>query len=235
DRHTLDQVGQLADVTRPGVLTQGHDRRAAEANGAALFLLQPGDQLIEQQRKILDALAQRRHLDGEYVQPVVEVLAELAAGDHLFKILVRRGNHPHVRLLRLVAADPLEGALLQHTQQLDLHVHRHVADLVEKQRAAGRQLETPRPAGNGTGKGTLLVAEQFAFQQLGRNRAAVNRYEGGIFALGVEMEVARHYLLAGARVAEDKHGGLSVGHLLHHLPHGLDRPTGAYQTAEQLG
>ena len=40
-----------------------------------------------------------------------------------------------------LAAEPLDLALLQDAQQLDLHVARDLADLVEEQRAAVRGLE----------------------------------------------------------------------------------------------
>ena len=40
-----------------------------------------------------------------------------------------------------VAADRADQVLLQHAQQLDLQAHRHVADLIEQQRAAFGGLE----------------------------------------------------------------------------------------------
>ena len=66
--------------------------------------------------------------------------------DLLLEIAVRRGDDAHVDLDRLAAADPLELALLQDAQQLDLHVQRELADLVEEQRAAVGQLEPAQPA-----------------------------------------------------------------------------------------
>jgi hypothetical protein len=122
-----------------------------------------------------------------------------------------------------------------NTQQLDLHRQRHVADFVEEQGAAVGQFETPGTAGDRTGKGALLVAEQFAFQQLGRDRPAVDRHERRLAALGVVMQVARNHFLAGARLTEDQHAGVGIGHLLHHLAHVLDGPAGADEAAEQIG
>ena len=65
----------------------------------------------------------------------------------------------------LVAADALEALLLQHAQQLGLRGGRHVADLVEEQRAAVGLLEPADAAAIGAGEGALLVAEQLALQQ----------------------------------------------------------------------
>ena len=56
-------------------------------------------------------------------------------------------------------------AVLQHAQQLRLELGRHVADLVEEQRAAvGLHEEAPARRG-GAGEGALHVAEQLALQQ----------------------------------------------------------------------
>ena len=86
-------------------------------------------------------LAQRRHEDREDVQPVVEVLAELAGRDRLFEILVGGGHEPHVGPDGFRAAQPLELALLQDAQQLHLRREVQLADLVEEQRAAFGELE----------------------------------------------------------------------------------------------
>ncbi len=59
---------------------------------------------------------------------------------------MRRRENAHVRATLLAAADTLEDALLEHAQQLHLHVDAHVADLVEEQRAAVGELETAQCA-----------------------------------------------------------------------------------------
>jgi hypothetical protein len=70
------------------------------------------------------------------------------------------------------AADALELALLQHAQQLGLQVERHLADLVEEQRAAVGELERAGARGDGAGERALLVAEQLALEQvLGARRS----------------------------------------------------------------
>ena len=79
--------------------------------------------------------------DGKHAEAVVEVAAERAAGHHGVEVAVGGGDEPHVHLLRARAAQPLELLLLQRPQQLGLHVERDLADLVEEQRAAVRQLE----------------------------------------------------------------------------------------------
>ena len=55
--------------------------------------------------------------------------------------------------------------LLQHAQQLDLELERHVADLVEEDGAAVGQLELAEPPVLGVGEGALLVAEQLGLEE----------------------------------------------------------------------
>ena len=52
-------------------------------------------------------------------------------------------DQPEVGLDRLGAADALDLALLDRAQQLGLQIEPQVADLVEEQRAARRELELP--------------------------------------------------------------------------------------------
>ncbi len=72
---------------------------------------------------------------------------------------MRGGDDADIGLDRGPTANHRVFAFLQHAQQACLGIHRHVADLVEEQRAPLGLLEATRRAGVGTGKGTLLVAE----------------------------------------------------------------------------
>ena len=66
--------------------------------------------------------------------------------------------------LRAGAADPLDGQVLDHAQQLGLRRERQVGHLVEEQRAAVRVLELAAPAAH-AGRGALLDAEELGFEQ----------------------------------------------------------------------
>ena len=99
---------------------------------------EPAHERMREQRGVALALAQRRNVDDDLGQPVVEVLAEFAGGDLVLEALVRRADDAHVDRDLLPAADALDHALLQEAQQLRLQRHRQVADLVQEQRAAVR-------------------------------------------------------------------------------------------------
>ena len=66
----------------------------------------------------------------------------------------------------LAAAHALDDAVLQEAQQLGLQRQRHVADLVEEQRAAVGQLDLADGLLRRARERALLVAEQLALEQL---------------------------------------------------------------------
>ena len=86
--------------------------------GLAVLVAVLVEEVLREQRDVVLALAQRRQLDGDDVQPVEEILAEPALLHHLPQVDVGRGDDPHVDLDRLHAAQPHELALLHDAQQL---------------------------------------------------------------------------------------------------------------------
>ena len=71
-------------------------------------------EVINQIGDILLALPQRRQVDRQHIQPVVEVLAKCPLFQRRPQVLVGRGNDSNVHLSRLGAAQAFEFALLQH-------------------------------------------------------------------------------------------------------------------------
>src|SRR3546814_4923393 len=96
-----------------------------------------------------------------------------------------------VHLDRLGATDAVDHPLLDRAQQLGLQADIHLADFVEQQGAAVGLLELADAARHRAGKGTLLVAEQFGFQQGIGDRRAVDRDEGALGARRLAMDIAR--------------------------------------------
>ena len=99
---------------------------------------------LREERDVLDALAQRGAADREDVEPEEEVLAEGPRLDRLREILVRRGEHAHVDVHHVLAADARDLAGLERAEHLGLRDEVHVADLVEEERAAVGLLEEAR-------------------------------------------------------------------------------------------
>ena len=82
-------------------------------------------------------------MDGHHVEPIIQVFAKAVASATSSQVPIARGDHPRVDKERLRVADPLEFALLQHAQQLDLQLGRGGIDLVEKNGAGVGRLERP--------------------------------------------------------------------------------------------
>ena len=121
---------------------------------------------VGQQRDVARPRAQRRQLDVDHVDAVVQVLAEAAFGDGPRQVFVRGQHDADVDLERLGAADLLELQLLQHAEQLHLHGRAGGADFVEEDRAAVGLQELAHLFAGGAGERAGDVAEQFAFQQV---------------------------------------------------------------------
>ena len=164
------------------------------------------EEVLHQQRDVVAALAQRRQVDADDVQPIVEVLAEPALFHLLLQVDVGRGDDAHVDLDRLHAAEAHELALLHDAQQLGLRFDRDVADLVEEDAALVGEVEHALLRVDGAGERALDVAEQRRFEQVGRQVAGVHGDERLLAARRVAVDGARDQLLTGAALAGDQNG-----------------------------
>ncbi len=138
------EVFELAHVAGPAMALEPVERPLVELLGRQPFALHQGEEVPDQIGHVLGALAQRRQPQRHHIEPEEQILPEQALLDENAQVLVGRGDDAHVRLDRGAAADRGVLALLQHTQQPGLRLHRHVADLIQEQGAALGLLE---PAG----------------------------------------------------------------------------------------
>ena len=88
---------------------------------------------------------------------------------------------------------------------------------------AVRDLEEALLVGVRAGEGAALVPEELALEQRVGERRAVLGDEALILARARVVDRAGHQVLAGAGLAGDQHGGVRLGHLLHHLEHLVHR------------
>ena len=149
-------------------------RQIDAASGAAARVVQ---ERLDQQRDVLAAVAERRHLNDDHAEPVEEILPEALLRDLAIEIDVGRRDDADVDVHHPAGADRPYLALLQHAKQLDLQRRRGLADLVEKHRAAVRLLEDPLGIGDRAGERSTRVAEQLRLEHALRERATVDRHE----------------------------------------------------------
>ena len=117
-------------------------------------------------------------MQRQHIEPVVQVLPELAPGTELGQVHLRGADHPHIQIDLLVAAHTPKTSVLQEPQQLHLKPRAHFSHAIEKQRAAGRQLQQPQLAfGAGALEGARPVAEQLGLGHRLRQAGAVERHQ----------------------------------------------------------
>src|SRR5439155_11316620 len=88
--------------------------------------------VIHQQRNIANALAQRRHLNRDDVDPIEQVLAEFLLVHELREVNICRQNHTNIDSFGQRASHRLKGPLLKHAQELQLHRRGSGVDLIEE-------------------------------------------------------------------------------------------------------
>jgi hypothetical protein len=161
----FDEVLQFADVARPGITQKCiHDLRVNLPDCLEIEAVELFQEDLDEQRYVLDSLAQRRDLDGEDTQPIVEVATKRFGLDHPVQIDVRRSDDPHIDNDGLFPSNTMEGAVLQHSEQPDLCRGCDGADLVEKDRSLVGDFEPAQLAPVGTGERPLFVTEEFTFE-----------------------------------------------------------------------
>jgi hypothetical protein len=114
-------------------------------------------------------------------------------------------------------------ARLQRAQEPHLEVGRDLADLVEKQRPAVRQLEVPAPRLDRAREGPAHVTEQLALDQVLGDGRAVDRHEGARRTARADaVQRLRQHFLADSAFTQEEHGGLRLRGAAHHVTHRVE-------------
>ena len=114
DRH------QLADVARPMKGLKFLQGGGGDRQSAATLDRQLAQEVFDERGNVFHVLPQRRHANGNDVEPEEEVLAEAAGLDLVGQVSVRRGEHADVRLHFLGRPERSEALAFDHPQQLRL-------------------------------------------------------------------------------------------------------------------
>ena len=94
---------------------------------------------------------------------------------------------------------------MQNPQQLHLRGVRNLANLVEKQRTAGRRLEKTGVVGRCACERTRLVPEQFRIKQGLGEGAAVDSQKGALAARRARVNQTGDHLFSNSAFAGNKH------------------------------
>src|SRR5262245_60336026 len=206
----LDAVLKLPYVTGPAVRGQhfqcpGGDGRDGSAVHGAEALEEVADELGD----VLPALAERRELDHDDSDPVVEVCPERAVRHRLAEILVTGGDQPDVGLDGLATAHLHELVSLDDAEQLRLERKGQLADLVDEECPRVGEREDTVPVLHRTREGPAPMAEQLAFHEPFGDGGAIERDQRPVASRAVAMNRAGNELLAGAAFAHDADVGVA--------------------------
>ncbi|MPN50040.1 hypothetical protein SDC9_197665 [bioreactor metagenome] len=161
----FDDILEFTDI--PGKLmlhqTSQHFIRRPR-NGFALQPIEPGNEMIYEQRNILAPISQAGQLQPHNVNPIKEVLTKAALLHQLAQVLVSSRNDPHIGLYGLYTTERLINTLLQHPQQPHLHGRRNIAYFIQKNGSAFREGEPARLVSPCVGKRPGLIAKQLRLQ-----------------------------------------------------------------------
>src|SRR5882724_5274849 len=105
-----------------------------------------------------------------------EILPEATVVHRSFEILISRGNDTDVDFNLAMAAKAIERLSIQHTQKFNLRLQLQFANFVQKERALVREFKQTWLRGLSSAERSLLVAEQFALDQIFRQSRAVDVY-----------------------------------------------------------
>ena len=127
-----------------------------------LLLGDAGEEILGERPDVLDTRAERREVNPDDIESIVEILAKLLGRDRLIKVAIRRGHDTDVCLDGGVATHTRKLTLLQDAKKFALDRHRHLTDLVEEKGPALALLKAPDTLGRRAGEGPLLVTEELA-------------------------------------------------------------------------
>src|SRR5205814_2092406 len=196
-REPLHEVLELADIAWPGVPLERLDPVGGETERSLLAAVVARQEVGREQRNVAAALSKGRNDERDDVEPVEQVTAERSVRDRRLQVLVRRRDEAEVDGFRLAPAHRLDLALLQDAEQLALQRQRHIADLVEEERAAAGELEATLPRLRRAGEGAFHMPEQLRLEQVLRDRGAVHGDERSQRASRQPMHRLRDELLPG--------------------------------------
>jgi hypothetical protein len=171
------------------------------------------EEVMAQEGDVVFAVRQGRHLQGDDVQAVVQVLAEGPLLHFFFQVFVGGRQDSDVDGDFGGPADPEEIFFLEHPEQFHLHGRGHFGDFIQQNRAPGGYFQQPLFHAPGPGKGLFFVAEELVGQQLLCKGAAVDGQEA-LGGPGTQLvNGLGHQLLAGAGFSQDEHGAVGGGDL----------------------
>ena len=162
DEGVFDDIFQFPDVTRIGIVHK--DIHNLFGDACDLFpnlFIELFDEVFNEEGDVRPALFETGQLYLHHIEPVEQVIPEVAQRDELLKVFISSGYDPNVGLDRCGAPEGFKFLTLQYPQEFCLNPGWDVSDLIQKYCTTLGQLKSARFIAFGVGKGTLAVTEEF--------------------------------------------------------------------------
>ena len=218
DSNLFGDVFEFADVAVPRVVHEVLAGVFGKEDGRhVVFLGHVGGEFAEEEGDVVDAFAERRDVDGDLLQTVVEVFAEMAVADSGYEVDIGGGDDTDVDFERSGGAYGDDFSIFKYAEQLDLHGQWEFADFVEEDGAAVGFFEVAFAVFVGAGESTFDMAEEFAFDGSFGDGTTVDGNKAtalfGMFAEAVFVDDAREDVFAHAAFAGDEDAEVGWGNL----------------------
>src|ERR1700723_4519088 len=185
------------------------------------------DKVFQQHQNVVLPFAKRGNLDREYVQPVVEVRAKCPVCNGGFQIAIRCRYYANIDFNGLRAADGFEFTFLQHPQECNLSVQRHLADFVEENSSSVGEFKSTEAALHRPGERALFVAKKFGRNQRWGKSCAVHAHEGALRPTRSVMDGAGDEFLIMSSLSTNQNARIGGSNFHYPRKHSLQRRRGA--------
>ena len=136
-QRALEDILQFTHVTGKPVGAQRRERVGGQVRHLdPEFRALLGQEMRDQQANVVAPFTQRRHVEFNHVDTVVEVLAEFAACNQLCQLPMGGTENAAIDRHLGVGTDGTYALFLDRPQQFDLHMQRQLGDFVKEQGAA---------------------------------------------------------------------------------------------------
>ncbi|MBS1272274.1 MAG: hypothetical protein MAGBODY4_01414 [Candidatus Marinimicrobia bacterium] len=215
-QQALNHVLEFPYIPRPVIITEDLPDVLAQLHRSHSHIFAKLFHEIFRQNAYIGAqFPKRRHFDLQHVQPVEQVFPESLVFDQRLQPAIRGSNNPNVHGMYFLSTDLVNLPFLQYPEQFRLCLQRELRDLIQENCAAVSMFKQPffRPVG--AGESPFFVPEQFTFNQICGDAAAVNRHKVFVPSGTVIMQVRCHQFFASAGLAINEHTRVGMPDFVH--------------------
>ena len=100
--------------------------------------------LVDQVGDLFTTLTERRYLDGENIEAVVQILSKCSVLECALDLHIRGCKDAHIDLAAFPRAQSGKLTVLQHVQKLGLHLRSHLANFIQEEESRDSPVQTCR-------------------------------------------------------------------------------------------